>query len=223
MQPPAAVRTPAVARSIADEIATALQSEIISGLYTPGQRLVERELSRRFDVSSIPVREALFELERRGLVSRQPNKGCSVIDLSAAELDQICEMRELLEPKAAEWAACRMTDEGRDLLRAQLKRLEQPALARNFPEFFHEDLRFHKIMWELSGNRFAVSALETVVGSLFACGLRDAEGLDLEFEFNKHVRLVNALVDGRPCDASKMLEEIAVRFRKHLYVQRSGD
>lgn len=82
-----------------------LQREIIAGGYRPGQRLVERGLVRRFGVSSIPIREALVELEGRGLVARRHNCGCSVIQLTTDEAIRICELRRVLEPRVMEWAA----------------------------------------------------------------------------------------------------------------------
>src|SRR5882757_6649847 len=86
-------------KSLGEEIVEVLQREIIGGDFRPGQRLVERELIKRFGVSSIPVREALQELENRGLVVRRHNCGCSVIQLTPREAARICELRRVLEPK----------------------------------------------------------------------------------------------------------------------------
>ena len=82
-------------KSLAQDIVGVLQREIIAGGYHPGQRLVERELIRRFGVSSIPIREALLELEDRGLVVRRHNCGCSVTQLTPAEAARICELRRV--------------------------------------------------------------------------------------------------------------------------------
>ena len=70
---------------------------------------MERELIQRFGVSSIPIREALLELESRGLVTRRHNCGCSVIQLRPEEAARICELWRVLEPKMMERAAVRIT------------------------------------------------------------------------------------------------------------------
>ena len=70
-------------KSLREEIVEVIQRDIIAGHFRPGQRLVERELVQRFRVSSIPIREALQELENRGLVIRRHNFGCSVIQLTS--------------------------------------------------------------------------------------------------------------------------------------------
>src|SRR5580765_167519 len=116
-------QTPIHPKSLGEEIVEVLQREIIAGGFRPGQRLVERELIKRFGVSSIPIREALQELENRGLVVKRHNCGCSVVQLTPTELGRICELRRVLEPKVMEWAAARITPAMVDRLGAQLLRL----------------------------------------------------------------------------------------------------
>jgi len=202
--------------STRDQIAARLQAEIITGKYQPGQRLVERELAERFNVSSIPIREALQVLETQGLVVKQPNRGCSVVNLRPDEIEQMCELRDVLEPKVAEWAACRMDTEGSQRLVAQAELLRQAAEVQDLSAFYAADIDFHRIFWELSGNDYAARMLESVVGSLFASGLRAARGIDLRLEYNKHERLLRALVEGRPSDAALLLGNIAGSFRGTL-------
>ena len=69
-------------RSFRDELVHHLQQDIITGVFQPGQRIVERELIHRFGVSSIPVREALQDLESRGLLVRRLNHGYTVVKLT---------------------------------------------------------------------------------------------------------------------------------------------
>ncbi|MCW5964001.1 MAG: GntR family transcriptional regulator [Bryobacterales bacterium] len=202
--------------SMRDQIASVLQGEIITGKYSPGQRLVERELSERFRVSSIPIREALQVLETQGLVVKQPNRGCSVVDLSTEELAQMNELRALLEPKVAEWAACRMTEAGARKLTEQASRLQRAAAAQDRSAFYAADMEFHRTFWELSGNLYAARILESVVGAVFVSGLRAAVEIDLSMEYAKHDRLLRALVEGRPSDASLLLSSIAGDFRGKL-------
>jgi GntR family transcriptional regulator, rspAB operon transcriptional repressor len=207
------------ARSLAGNIVEVLQREIISGRFRPGQRLVERELIRRFGVSSIPVREALLELEGRGLVTRRHNCGCSVIRLSSADASRICRLRRVLEPKTVEWAAERITRTGVGKLRAQLDRLATAAKAADLAGFFREDIVFHRMIWEAADNPYAVHALETMMGSLFASGLmgqRQDSPIDLAAEMAKHRRLFDAISEHDPQRAALALLEIAAGFEKHL-------
>jgi DNA-binding GntR family transcriptional regulator len=201
--------------SIADQIAAALEADILSGHYAPAQRLVEREIATRFGASSIPVREALQVLETRGLVVKHLNRGCSVVSLSEEEVTQMCELREWLEPQVATWAACRRTQAGLARLQKHLQELRRAAQARSYSRFFTADLAFHRCLWELAANPPAARALLTVVGCLFASGLRNAAA-DLQQEYSRHEKLFQAIADSRPADAALLLRDIASGFRRQL-------
>jgi DNA-binding GntR family transcriptional regulator len=206
-------------KSLREEIVELVQRDIIGGHFRPGQRLVERELIQRFGVSSIPIREALQELENRGLVVRRHNCGCSVIQLSSHEAARICELRRVLEPKVMEWAAERITPEAAAALRSQLAEVEHAANAGDWARYFQEDLKFHRMIWQVADNGYAVRALETVVGSLFASGIigsRDAATINLREEVAKHQRLLDAICDCDGQRAALCLLEIAAGFEKHV-------
>ena len=202
--------------SIAQTIAETIEGEIICGKRPPGERLVERQIATHFRVSTIPVREALQILETRGLVIKRINRGCSVIWLTPEEMAQMSELRDWLEPKVIEWAACRRTEEGLRLLSGRLRRLREAAESGSYARFFGDDLEFHRCMWDLAGNPPAARALITVVGCLFACGLRNS-ALDLRQQYLKHERLYQSIAESRPADAGLLLADISAGFRSQLY------
>lgn len=202
-----------------EEIATALQKEIIGGLLKPGQRIVERQIVERFGVSSIPVREALQLLESRGLLVRRHNAGCSVIKLTQREARRICEIRRVLEPQVVRWAAERITQQAAERLREQFLQLEDAAAQRDFATFFQEDVVFHRLIWEAADNPYATRSMEIIVGSLFAAGLIGAEqraALDIRAEVEKHRRLMEAICAHEPATAHAALLEIATGFESHV-------
>lgn len=206
-------------KSLAQDIAGVLQREIIAGEYRPGQRLVERELISRFGISSIPIREALLELEGRGLVTRRHNCGCSVIQLTRDEAARICELRRVLEPKVMEWAAERIGESALKELAGQLAKLGEAARKEDLPAFFQEDIVFHKMIWDAAENPYAQRALESMVGSLFASGLmgsQEAHPIDFRSELLKHERLLVAIRDHDTQRSALALLEIAAGFEKHI-------
>ena len=81
----------------AEKIATALEDEIVTGAYRPGVELKQGEIAARFAVSRISVRDALQLLAARGLIDLVPNRRARVIRLSAAEIDEVYDLRTLLE------------------------------------------------------------------------------------------------------------------------------
>jgi DNA-binding GntR family transcriptional regulator len=83
------------------EVIRALEEDIIFGRFAPGSRLVEDTLMNRYGASRHFVRQALFLLERQGIVLREKNIGATVRFYSAEEVRQIYEVREMLTRQAA--------------------------------------------------------------------------------------------------------------------------
>ncbi len=218
-KPGGAEGTPRLLRA---QIADALEAAILTGEYAPGARLTERELVQRYGVSSIPVREALQDLEGRGLVVKLPNVGCRVVDLTVEDARAVTEMRRHLEPLVAGWAAARVTAKWHAPLKAQWRRMEDAAKRDDLSAFFHEDLGFHRMIWRIAGNRFAERALEMAVGPLFASGIvrgTQSGRLQLKKEAHKHKGVMQAVLDGDADGASQALLAMAREFEDHLQVR----
>ncbi len=81
-----------------NDIADELRAAIVEGVYPPGHRLVHEELAARFGVSRIPLREAVRTLVGEGLVQSPPGRGTFVTELDLAEIDEIYDLRKLVEP-----------------------------------------------------------------------------------------------------------------------------
>lgn len=82
--------------SLAEQIAARLSERIVSGLYAPGQRILEQAVADEFVVSRGPVREALRLLEKDGLVTILPRRGAQVTSLSIDEVREIFDIRAVL-------------------------------------------------------------------------------------------------------------------------------
>lgn len=105
-------------QTTADGLAIMLRNMINAGSLPDGTRLVERELASQFAVSRIPLREALQQLEREGLVRIYKNRGAIVSQLTVDDIGEIYDLRALLEGDAA-WHAVQHLDE-ETLARAEL-------------------------------------------------------------------------------------------------------
>jgi DNA-binding GntR family transcriptional regulator len=82
--------------SLAEQIAARLSERIVSGVYAPGQRIMEQAVADEFVVSRGPVREALRLLEKDGLVTILPRRGAQVTNLSIDEVREIFDIRAVL-------------------------------------------------------------------------------------------------------------------------------
>lgn len=111
-------------RSIGDQIADAIASDIIHGRLPAGQKLQETELAKRFNVSRGPVREALDLLERNMLVNIKPRSFTEVNTLSVKVFSELFDIRRHMMGLAASYAARNRTETEMAELKATLKRLE---------------------------------------------------------------------------------------------------
>ncbi len=94
-----------VGSSLTNELAFRIQEDILRGRLAPGTRLFQEQLSELYGVSRTPLREAIHRLEAQGLVTKLPNRGVVVRQLSERELREIYEVRAELEGFAADLAA----------------------------------------------------------------------------------------------------------------------
>ena len=136
---------------------------IDSGIYKPGDRLVESELAERFGMSRTPIREALQRLETQSLLHRD-GRSLIVASLDHNQLAELYIIRSELEGLAAALAARHATPEEvrvmRDLIEEDRARLDDPeALAR-------ANRRFHRQIHLASHNRYLVQQLELVHRSM---------------------------------------------------------
>lgn len=135
--------------STADAVASGLRDLIVSGELGSGERLVERDLAERFEVSRIPLREAIQRLAREGLVEIFRNRGAVVRMLTVQDVEEIYSLRALLEGDAIFHGVKRIDDE--TLARAELvhRLLGEAAATRKQGELNRE---FHELLYGACGN-----------------------------------------------------------------------
>jgi DNA-binding GntR family transcriptional regulator len=102
----------------APSVAARLRADILDGVFPPGERLIELQLSERYRVGRGAIRSALVELDAEGLVRRETNRGATVRRISVSEAVEITEARAALESLVARRAAERATDAEREELTA---------------------------------------------------------------------------------------------------------
>jgi GntR family transcriptional repressor for pyruvate dehydrogenase complex len=151
---------------IYEHIVRQIQALIREGRWTPGEQLPpERELAERFGVSRTSVREALRALHVQGLIESRQGGGtfvrggdaeafvppfAAVIMRGQAELSEVLEMRELIEPGIARLAASRASGDDLSELEALLER--QRASVALAKQFFDEDTAFHHALARAADN-----------------------------------------------------------------------
>lgn len=96
-------------RTLSSAIVEQLRRAILDGTHAAGTQLRQDALAAAYQVSRIPVREALFQLEAEGLVRIEPHKGAIVAAFSLEEIDDVFDLRVLLEPRLLAQSAPKLT------------------------------------------------------------------------------------------------------------------
>jgi len=145
----------AVHDSLRAQVGDAVRAALVAGSMTSGEVWSAPQLAERFGVSVTPVREALLELVRDGLLVAVRNRGFRVADPTDAELDATSEVRLLLEPAAAARAARSPVErraEAEPRLRAAAAAVTDAAEAGDVVAHVRADRDFHAALLELAGN-----------------------------------------------------------------------
>jgi DNA-binding GntR family transcriptional regulator len=135
-----------------DQVRDLLLSRVLSGEYPPGSRLVETRIAQELGISQAPVREALRDLEQLGCVVHEPFRGCSVRELSIADLLEAFPVRAALEGVAAGLAAERITDDALERLAALIDDMRAAAASGDALAESAADAAFHATIVEAAGN-----------------------------------------------------------------------
>lgn len=202
-----AVSSPGLSR----DLVGAIRQMILAGLIAPGERLVLRDLGERFDVSVIPLREALRTLEAEGWVETRPRRGTRVSPVSVAELRDVYALRRLVEPPLSRQAANKQSPAAQDRVTQAFQALEK-ASASSAPEWLEAHRDFHwalldvdlgvvsartiRQLWTLSDRYVLLSAtaFRTDPGSRDHRSLYEAflagDGERLAAEWSMHLHLV---------------------------------
>ncbi|MDZ4796945.1 MAG: GntR family transcriptional regulator [Bryobacteraceae bacterium] len=201
-------------RNLVPQVTERLEDAILLGLLAPGEEVPQLKLAQQFGLSQTAIREALQELERRGLVT-QRGRTKTVTDFSEEDLAHLFEVRLSLEPLACRLAATHFTEAlGREL-EEQLRLMQKSADEQNAREHVRHDLQFHRTIWAGQPNRYLEQHLNQVCASLFAYELvRRTQANYLDFGWNmRQTTMIFRVLRTRDGDlAERVIRRTITRF-----------
>ena len=194
-------------QGIVDEVYELIRADIMALRIPPDSRISIDELARKLGVSQTPIREALSRLEATGLVTKRHFVGyCCAPQLDRARLDELYELRLLLEPFAARCAAERMSDEQLREVTRLAKAMEPGESRRSYDRFAVQDSQLHDLIAEGSGNALIRDALSRLHTHLHIFRLRFHSEVTREAS-TEHARLIEALAGRQPAAAESAMRE----------------
>jgi DNA-binding GntR family transcriptional regulator len=143
-------------QSLSDAVVDRIRAAIWSGVYAPGDRLVERRLAHEFGISHIPLREALARLTEEGLVEKLPRRGARVASLTPRMLEEVSSLRVVLEQFVVRRLKDRFTDGAHAELQVIVDRMVEAAEKHDLVRVHELDQQFHQRLWELTDHTLLV-------------------------------------------------------------------
>jgi len=194
----------------------AIKEAILSGEYQPDEKIVIRSVAENFNVSDIPVREAMRRLEAEKLVSIVPHVGVIVNSISLKEMEEGVAIREILEPWAGRLVVDNITEEDIETLNILLAQMDNCVVEENYQLYGRLNKEFHQTIYKLSGNE----TLYQIINELWhkterLRGIFRSEPSRMKESNEEHKKLVEALANG---DADKA--EQLIKYQRSLSTKR---
>ncbi len=191
-------------------IARSIEEDIVLGRRLPRERLIEQDLCDRFHTHRGDVRLALFELEKKGLVERIPNRGATVRGLTPVEVKEIYAVREELEVMAVRIIPFPVASGDIERLE-ELQRRHAAAIAEGeMLTVFYSNLGFHQALFGLCGNACLIETIDLLAQKVY--GIRsyaNAFPESLDRARRDHLEMIEALRGARR-------DELIALTRRHL-------
>jgi len=208
-----------------DAAVAAIEEDIIFGRLRPRERLTEDTLMARLAVKRHVVRQALERLVRMGVVVKERNKGCAVRDYAPDEVENIYEIRALLQRHAAERiplpAPPDLVDRLREIHAAHASAVD----AGDLGAVYRLNNAFHDAMFEASGNPYLSEAIAHYAWIAHAIrSYRIADPMLLRQARAEHDRMIEALAAGDRAELVRLcVEHINPSKEAYLAVERARE
>src|SRR5712672_2104643 len=203
--PAAAVREPAAVL-----IAKRIEEDMVLGRRQPRERLVEQDLCDLFQTHRGDVRLALFELEKKGLVERIPNRGALVRGLTPLEVMEIYAVREELEVMAVRIIPFPVGSGDIERLEELQRQHSAAVAAGDLLTVFYSNLSFHQVLFGLCGNACLIETIDLLAQKVY--GIRSSANAfpeSLDRARQDHLDMIKAL-------RGSHRDDLIVLARRHL-------
>lgn len=188
----------------------AIRRNILEGLYRNDQFLREEAIASEFNISRTPVREALRRLVSEGWLEQIPHRGARVVGWTQEDINEVFELRGILESHAANRAASRMSTTEIQRLRHLVNAMEQ--LANDHGAEAREDIatlndEFHQIILSASGSERLQRLVNAIVQApMTTRSFHRYDKEELARSMMQHRDILNAIQEGEGGWAAAAME-----------------
>ena len=193
-----------------------LLKDIMLGNLYQGQKLVENDLIQTYHIGKTPLREALIQLERIGLVKREFNRGFVIKHIGRKDAEEIYDLREMLERLSVRKTIENITEEKIQKLIQTIDKMASYVKNKNIDEYSKLDMYFHILLCEFSENERLLDILKNLqyqMRMLLKTSINLPERV-INLSFSEHNELYNAILTKDADKAEKLIREHIINTKK---------
>lgn len=150
-----------------DVVFHTLREAILKGELRPGERLMELQLAAKLGVSRTPIREAIRMLEQEGLAVTVPRKGAEVARMTEKDMEDVLQIREVLDELAVKLACDNITRKEIRELESKTVQFENSIRSGDIKSIALADVDFHDVIYRAAGNKKLVTMLDNLREQIF--------------------------------------------------------
>lgn len=220
----AALRPAGGHRTLAERAFTTLHEAIVTGALAPGERLPIEELADILDMSPMPIREALRQLDSVGLVENIPHRGARVTELSIDDLREVYEARLALEPLAVRHAAEKFTAADGTLAAERLEAHVKAYRQRDLGLVWSTHTAFHFALYDAAQSKWMSRLIRPLweTSERYRFAMLPVR-LNLEQRRLEHERILRACVAHNPGAAARELHNHLARTANSIAAQMGSE
>jgi DNA-binding GntR family transcriptional regulator len=211
--------------SLTDKAYNQIKEWVVRYHLKPGARLHVSDLAHALQMSQTPVREALSMLEKEHLIEREPQKGYRVGTLSMQEIEDLYDLRIVLEVLAVRQAAKRMTASTRGRLSSILSEFERFLKTAQKQRILERGQDFHVVVLEASGNRPLAEIGRAILDRIWVIQNINLLTTDHLFDAHpQHLQILEALDRGDAKKAATLMEKHLTQAKQFVLSRlKNGD
>jgi DNA-binding GntR family transcriptional regulator len=205
--------------SLRERVYIHIKDLILEGEFKAGDRLVERELAERLNISRTPIREALFRLESQGFVKTVPRKGVIVADISEKEIIEVFTILSSLEVLAAKLAAQKLDEETKSRFVEYSKKVADCLNNKKDADFSNLHSELNHLLYSSAKNAKLyeiLSGLSDYIRAFAKTGYRNPGRPEKSME--EHLRIMEAIIN-QEIEMAEYLTKIHIENSRKAYIE----
>ena len=194
-----------------------LKESILTGKLKPGEKLIESTIAKEMSISKTPIREALRELAKEGLIIHHTRRGISVIDFTEKDIEEIISLRAEIEAFGIRLALPRIKPKEREKINKIISNIRNNEQQSKIHKLVEADLQLHSFLMDLSGHSRLIKTWKMLSSQMSVLlHLIDYHKIAPVYSSESHRKLIDSLFKGNVTSAENAIKKHILESGKNI-------